>query len=598
MNKQKKVESMIGTGRFEGYHAALFRKDLISGFIVGVIAIPLGMAFAIASGVDPQYGIYTTIIAGILISLFGGSKFQIGGPTGAFIPILLAIVMQYGYENLLIAGLMAGVFLVLMGAFKLGSLIQFIPRPVTIGFTAGIAVIIFSGQIGNFLGLTGLERHESFIANMREILRHLDSVNVYSVMTALICLACVVLTPRVLPKVPGSLVGLVVSTVAAGLLFDGQVATIGTAYGAIPTALPAFSIPDITWARVVELIRPALIIAFLGGIESLLSAVVADGMTKSRHDSNRELIGQGIANIVTPLFGGIPATGAIARTATNIKNGAVSPISGIIHGIVVLLVLLLFAPYASSIPLACMAPILMVVAWNMSERKAFRHVLLTKTSDTVVLVASFVLTVLTDLTTAVEVGFLLAIVMFVKRMSQSLKVDKVLPDPDDKHHKVRAHMVTEERDCPQIRIHTIEGPLFFGAAGRFEQTVADDIRHQPAVLLLRMSKVPVLDTTGAANLSSLLANCEQYGGQVLVSGIQPQPLDMLRRTGLDVRIGEAHLFAHTGHAIAYALSQLNRERCLGCRHRAFSECESFSKARPAADRGLPASAGSVQLGQF
>ncbi len=595
MNTQKKVESMRGTGRFEGYRAALFRKDLISGFIVGVIAIPLGMAFAIASGVDPQYGIYTTIIAGILISLFGGSKFQIGGPTGAFIPILLAIVMQYGYENLLIAGLMAGVFLVLMGAFKLGSLIQFIPRPVTIGFTAGIAVIIFSGQIGNFLGLTGLERHERFLANMREIIRHLDAVNAYSVITALICLACVLLTQRFLPKVPGSLVGLVVSSVVAALLFNGEVATIGTAYGEIPTALPAFSMPDIAWGRIGELIRPALIIAFLGGIESLLSAVVADGMTKSRHDSNRELIGQGIANIVTPLFGGIPATGAIARTATNIKNGAVSPLSGIIHGVVVLLVLLLFAPYASLIPLASMAPILMVVAWNMSERKSFRHVLKTRTSDSFILMAAFVLTVFTDLTTAVEVGFLLAIVMFARRMSQSLKVDKVLPDPADKHHKVRAYMVTKERDCPQIRIHTIEGPLFFGAADRFEQTVTDDIRHQPAVLLLRMSKVPFLDTTGASNLSRLLAYCEQYGGQILISGIQPQPLDMLRRTGLDARIGEAHLFAHTGHAISYALSQLNRERCLGCRHQAFQECESFSRAVQAEDHRLPASAGSVQL---
>lgn len=284
---------MTGWGRFKGYNIASLRKDIISGTIVGVIAIPLGMAFAIASGVKPEYGIYTTIVAGILISLFGGSRFQIGGPTGAFIPILFAIAMQYGYENLLIAGMMAGVILVLMGVLRLGVLIKFIPKPVTIGFTAGIAVIIFSGQIANFLGLRDMKRHESFIDNMKEIGAHLSTINLYSILTAGVCLAVVVLGLRFAPKVPGSLIGLLCATVIAALFFSGKVTTIGSAYGDIPNTLPSFHFPVITWEKIKLLIRPAFVIALLGAIESLLSAVVADGMSGSRHDSNRELIGQG-----------------------------------------------------------------------------------------------------------------------------------------------------------------------------------------------------------------------------------------------------------------------------------------------------------------
>jgi SulP family sulfate permease len=285
------------------------------------------MAFAIAAGVHPQYGIYTTIIAGFLISLFGGSRFQIGGPTGAFVPILFTIVMQYGYENLLIAGLLAGILLVLMGIFKLGAFIKFIPRPVTIGFTTGIAVIIFTGQIASFLGLRDIQKHEDFLSNMKEIGIHLSTINLYSVITAVICFAIILLTSKFVPKIPGSLIGLLVSSMIAVWFFEGNVPTIGSTYGAIPSNLPSFHLPEITLERIKQLIGPAFVIAMLGGVESLLSAVVADGMTGSRHHSNRELIGQGIANIVAPLFGGIPATGAIARTATNIKSGATSPVS-------------------------------------------------------------------------------------------------------------------------------------------------------------------------------------------------------------------------------------------------------------------------------
>lgn len=569
---------MKWTGRYRQLDAAAFRKDLVSGMLVGIIAIPLGMAFAIASGVKPEYGIYTTIVAGIAISLLGGSRFQIGGPTGAFIPILFAIVLQYGYENLLIAGFLAGIILILMGAFKLGVLIRFIPRPVTVGFTTGIAVLIFTGQIANFLGLSGMKKHERFLPNMSEIGTHLSSIHLYSVVTAAICLATMLLTSARLPKIPGSLAGLVSSSVIAALFFQGHVATIGSSFGAIPGTLPHFHFPEITWDRVKVLIQPAFMIALLGGIESLLSAVVADGMTGTRHDSNRELIGQGIANMAAPLFGGIPATGAIARTATNIKNGAVSPLSGIIHGIVVFLVLLLCAPYASDIPLASMAPILMVVAWNMSERKEFAHILKSRTSDSFVLLITFLLTVLANLTTAVEVGLILSGLLFVKRMSEQLKVVKVLPDAADKSKRVKAYMVREDHDCPQAGIFTPEGPLFFGTAHRFEQFIADMTAQRPAIVLLRMSKVPYLDTTAEAKLARLVEDTEQSGGVVLISGIQQQPLRLIQKTGLHARIGKDRFFAHTGEAIDRLLTLVNPKQCVGCTHAAFRECETKSSS--------------------
>jgi sulfate permease, SulP family len=564
--------------RFEHYSFQSLRKDMFSGLIVGIIAIPLGMAFAIASGVKPEYGIYTTIIAGILISLLGGSKYQIGGPTGAFVPVLLGVVMSYGYENLLVAGFMAGIILLLMGILKLGSLIKYIPRPVTIGFTAGIAVIIFSGQIASFLGLTGIEKHEDFILNMKEILTNLNTINSYSILVSFMCLIIILFTPRFLPKVPGPLVGLVISTLVATIFFPEEVATIGSTYGQIQANLPDFHLPEITWEKIQLLIRPAFVIAILGGIESLLSAVVADGMTGSKHNSNRELMGQGIANIITPLFGGIPATGAIARTATNIKNGATSPVSGVIHGVVVLLVLLLFAPYASNIPLASMAPILMIVAWNMSERKQFIHVLKTKSSDSIILMITFLLTVFTNLTLAVEVGLILAAILFVKRMSDIHSVEKVLPDPLNKHHKVSSSVVKEGHDCPQISIFTIEGALFFGAAQLFENSIMNTIKLHPKVLVLRMSKVPYMDTTGEVYLKSIVRHFQQQDGTILLSGLKKQPLATLRKTGLFDEIGEHHMFEHTGDAISFALTKLDYKKCLGCKHFAFQECSGLSNA--------------------
>ncbi|HDR8183641.1 TPA: sulfate permease [Bacillus thuringiensis] len=565
------------TGRFEGYSLGHFQKDLLSGMIVGVVAIPLAMSFAIASGVKPEYGIYTTCIAGILISLFGGSKYQIGGPTGAFVPILLGIVITYGYENLLLAGLLAGIILCLMGIFKLGSLIKFIPRPVTIGFTSGIAVIIFTGQIASFLGLTGIKKHEEFSANLKEIFTHINTTNFYCVITALICFFVILITPKILPKVPGSLVGVVISTVIATVFFSGQVPTIGTAYGTIPNTLPQFDIPEITLERIKQLIGPAFVIAMLGGIESLLSAVVADGMTNSKHNSNKELIGQGVANIVTPLFGGIPATGAIARTATNIKSGAVSPLSGVIHGGFVLFTLLLLAPYASHIPLASMAPILMVVAWNMSEQKHFYHILKMKTGDSLVLLITFLLTVFTSLTTAVEIGLILAIILFTKRMSNMLVITKVLPDHTKRNEKLLPHVVNKAHDCPQISIYTIEGPLFFGAAQTFEHNILTTINYKPKVLILRMGKVPFIDITGESYFRNIVQHFKQQGGILLISGIQSELKVTLDKSGLYAEIGKENFFDHTGEAINCALGHLNTKKCIGCKHFAFHECTGLSQ---------------------
>ncbi|ATH93372.1 sulfate transporter [Bacillus glycinifermentans] len=523
------------SGRFEGYNLKRFQKDIVAGMVVGVVAIPLGMAFAIASGVKPEHGLYTVIVAGILISLLGGSKFQIGGPTGAFVPILFGIVLQYGFENLLIAGFMAGAILVILGLLKLGKIIKFIPRPVIIGFTAGIAVIIFTGEIAKFLGLRDVEKHESFYMNMREVVINLDTFSFYSILTAVVSLFFVLFTPKVLPKVPGALAGLLVSTLMATTLFPEQVVTIGSAYGEIPRNLPSFQFPELSLEKIVYLLPPALAIAMLGGIESLLSAMVADNMKGTRHDSNKELVGQGIANMAAPLFGGIPATGAIARTATNIRTGAASPVSGVVHGVFVLLVLLLFAPYASHIPLASMAPILMVVAWNMSERKEFANMLRLKNSDSVVLVVTFLLTVWQDLVFGVAGGILLAIITFIARMSQSFRIKK-----DAAESLVPAAASAEEKTFHRsVSIYTVEGPLFFGSSNSLEDSILNK-KQMPKLLILLMNKVDYMDSSAEGSLMTIVNRVHQQNGKVMIVGLQPQPRELLHKTGLFHKIGKQH----------------------------------------------------------
>lgn len=560
--------------RFRGLTKNDLKNDLIAGITVGVVAIPLGMAFAIASGVNPEYGIYTTIIAGLIVALIGGSHFQIAGPTGAFIPILLAIVLQYGYEDLLIAGMLAGVMLVLMGIFKFGSLITYIPRPVTIGFTSGIAIIIFTGQIENFLGLENIEKKEYFHENMLEIIRHVDEINLYSILIAVLGLLIIVFLPKLFPRVPVLLVALIVPAILSFFLFPGKMATIGTAFGGIPQSLPGFQLPTITFDKLLYLWGPAFAIAMLGGIESLLSAVVADGMTGKRHHSNKELVGQGVANIVTPFFGGIPATGAIARTATNIKSGAASPFSGVFQSAFVLLTLVLFAPLASHIPLASMAPILMVVAFNMSEYKTFGAVLKLRTSDSLVLVTTFLLTVFVNLTVAVPVGLLLAMVSFVRRVSQVLEVKNISPDnyvddlPDD------------QNVCPKIASFTIRGPLFFGAADQFETTLSQSIHKQPSVLILKMRHVSLIDVTGITNLETLVKKFLKRGGTVMITELNDDVLEMMKRSGLYDTIGAEYFFDHTTNAINKALDLISTKKCPICSKHSDGKCQMYRKVEP------------------
>ncbi|WP_281201445.1 SulP family inorganic anion transporter [Bacillus altitudinis] len=528
-------------GRFEGYDSSKFRRDLIAGLVVGVVAIPLGMAFAIASGVGPEYGLYTVIVAGILISLFGGSKYQIGGPTGAFVPILFGIVSQYGIENLLIAGFMAGCMLVLFGIFKLGKLMKLIPRPVIIGFTAGIAVIIFSGQIANFLGLKGVEKHESFFLNMREIVVHLGTANSLAILTAIVGLIVILAAQKYIPKIPGALLGLLVSTFIAVLFFQGQVETIGSAYGEIPRQLPTFAFPELTIEKIIYLLPPAIVIALLGGVESILSAMVADNMKGSKHDSNKELVGQGIANMAAPLFGGIPATGAIARTATNIKNGGASPISGVVHGVVVLLILMLFAPYASMIPLAAMAPILMFVAWNMSEKKEFINIVKVKNADSLVLVVTFLLTVIGDLIIGVTAGLILAFIAFIKKMSQTTNIHTNVAVPQIE----TAAALERETDQKGISMYSIEGPLFFGTTDSLENSILDHVQTKPKTLILLMNKVNYMDTSAEAVLMNISNRLKHHNGKLMIVGLQSQPKELLHRTGLFHHIGKQHFFERT-----------------------------------------------------
>lgn len=515
--------------RFAHYNAAGFRQDLVAGITVGIVAIPLGMAFAIASGVKPEYGLYTTIIAGFLVALFGGSRYQVAGPTGAFIPILLAIVLQYGYEDLLIAGFLAGVFLLIMSLLGVSQLIQFVPRSVTIGFTAGIAVIIFSGQLANFFGLTDVKKFEYFHQNMLELGRQAHTFNGYSIVLAIIGFATIFIITKLAPRIPVLLVALLVPTIISIVLFSGKVETIGTAFGGIPSALPPFQLPQITFQKILYLWQPALIIAALGAIESLLSTVVADEMTHTKHNAKRELFGQGIANMVTPLFGGIPATGAIARTATNIRSGGVSPMSSIIQSVFVLLFVILLGPYASYIPLAAMAPILMYVSWNMVSRRAFIQIGKVKSGDAVVLWVTFILTIFVDLTTAVQVGILLAAVFFLKKMIGELRFTAQKPSAEEQLQFGQA-----------VTKYVIAGPLFFGTAKRFEDEFPAWLQSE--VLLLQMKQVSAIDATGEAALASLLDRAEAEGIRVIIKQLPVEQRTLLKRSGLYDKVGEANFY--------------------------------------------------------
>jgi SulP family sulfate permease len=558
----------------QGYDRSRFGKDVVAGAIVGVVALPLAMAFAIASGVSPDRGLYTAIIAGAAISLFGGSRYQIGGPTGAMVAVLSVIVIRYGLNDLLLACFLAGVMLILMGVLRAGALIRFIPFPVTTGFTSGIAVLIFSGQINNFLGLTGLPAHELFHLNLLESLRHLMDTNVYAVVTALIALAAILAIPRITSAVPGSLAGMLLASFVVAFA-AWPVETIGSRFGGIPRTLPLPALPDISFASLLRVISPAFTIAILGAIESLLSCVVADARTGDQHDSNKELVGQGIANCLSPIFGGMPATGAIARTATNIRNGGNSPVAGVVHAATLLLIMLVFAPWASQIPLACMAPVLMVVAYNMSEIHQVRHILKGARSDAIVLGVTFLLTVFADLTVAVTFGLLAASVLFIKRIGEAHRIEKALPDVSDPRQRVRA-LQEDNAGCPQVTILNVDGALFFGAAARFEREV---VQHIDGIhtLIIRMGRVPIIDASGEKALRSVLEGCRKKKVSLMITGLQEQPAALLESTGLLESIGEGAIVPRTGPAIDAALRAMDVLVCSTCPSHAFRECTELKR---------------------
>lgn len=520
----------------EAWRAGLFHRrhlmrNLGAGLVVGVVALPLAMAFAIASGARPEQGIYTGIVAGLLAALFGSSRVSISGPTGAFIVILAGITAKYGIDGLQIATLMAGLILLAMGLVKLGAIIRFIPTPVVTGFTTGIAVIIFVGQWKDFFGLapaaSGHHFHEKLIA----LVEALPGLHLPTTLLALGALAIVVLMPRVLRRIPSPLVAMLAVTLAqAYFQFDG-VATIGSAFGGIPAGLPELHLPQVSFARVLELLGPAFTIAMLGAIESLLCAVVADGMIGTRHDPNQELVGQGIANIAAPMLGGFAATGAIARTATNIRNGGDSPLAGVVHALFLLAVIVALAPLAAHIPLAALAAILFVVAWNMSEARHFvdllRHA---PANDKALLLITFLLTVFADLVIAVNVGVLLAALLFMKRMSETVTIEG---ESDTSLAGV----------CPVgvpkgVQIYSIDGPLFFGAAASFERTLAG-LHDQTRVLILRLGEVPIIDATAMQALADITRRFQQRGVKVMLCEANTRINKKLRNFGLLAQVRQA-----------------------------------------------------------
>lgn len=509
-------------------------RNLVAGVIVGVVALPLAMAFAIASGVKPEQGIYTAIIGGLLVSLFGGSRLQIAGPTGAFIVILAGVTAKYGVDGLQLATMMAGIILFLLGISRLGALIKFIPDPVILGFTAGIGVIIWVSQWKDFFGLPAVQG-EHFHQKLWHLLQALPELHLATTLLALLSLALLLWVPKIpaLKRLPAPLVAMVLATALQSLFQFQGVATIGSAFGGIPQGLPTLQLPEISLPRILDLIGPAFAIAMLGAIESLLSAVVADGMAGTRHDSNQELIGQGIANLATPLFGGFAATGAIARTATNIRNGGSSPLAGITHAVVLVLIILFLAPLAANIPLCALAAILFVVAYNMSELHHFRRMVQrAPRADVAILLCTFVLTVFSDLVIAVNIGVILAMLHFLRRMASSVEVQQVVGEDleNELRGKGRGHLPAG------VLIYTIEGPLFFGAAETFERALAQT-HSDPRLLIIRLKHVPFMDITGLQTLEEVIGQLHKRGIVVKLCEANLKVHAKLERVGILHAIG-------------------------------------------------------------
>jgi len=547
------------------YNKQQFTTDLLAGIIVGIVALPLAIAFGIASGVTPEKGIITAIVAGLIVSVLGGSKVQIGGPTGAFIIIIYGIIQQYGFEGLTIATLMAGVFLIMFGVLHLGTIIKYIPYPIVVGFTSGIALTIFTTQIKDLFGLTMESVPSDFIEKWVAYIGSFGTIDLWSAGVGIGSVAVIAAWPMIakynnlLKKLPGSLIAIIVMTVAVLLLkqYAGveSVETIGDRFS-ISNQLPDAEMPSISWNVIKGLVSPAITIAILGAIESLLSATVADGVIGDRHDSNTELIAQGVANLASPIFGGIPATGAIARTMTNINNGGRTPVAGIVHAAVLLLIFLFLMPLAQYIPMACLAGVLVIVSYNMSGWRSFASIMKNPKSDVIVLVVTFLLTVIFDLTIAIEVGLICACLLFMRRMAETTDVKVISDEIDPEEEQSDFQMGNlEHLTIPEgVEVYEINGPYFFGAGNKFEDLMATMGHKRPKVRIIRMRKVPFVDSTGIHNLTNLCAMSQKEGIQVVLSGVNPKVQAVLHKSGFDQMLGEENICSHINIALERANS--------------------------------------------
>ena len=547
-----------------GYDKQTLVQDLLAGVIVGIVALPLAIAFGIASGATPEAGILTAIVAGFIISFFGGSKVQIGGPTGAFIVIVYGIIQDYGMSGLAIATFMAGAFLILMGILHLGTIIKYIPYPIVVGFTSGIALTIFATQIKDLFGLQIESVPAGFLDKWVVYFRNFGSVSWWSLLIGVGSILVIVFTPKISRKIPGSLVAIIIMTVVClilrGVGVEG-IETIGDRFS-ISTELPQAEVPKISWENITRLAQPAMVIAMLGAIESLLSAAVADGVIGDRHDSNQELVAQGIAgiaNMVSPLIGGIPATGAIARTMTNINNGGRTPVAGIAHAIVLALIYLFLMPLVKFIPMACLAGILVVVSYNMSEWRSFKAILKNPKSDIIVLLVTFFLTVIFDLTIAIEVGVLIACLLCMKRMAETTNVsvlsDEIDPNADSDVQGNLDHLTIPEG----VKVYEINGPYFFGIGNKFEEMMGD-MGGRAKVRIIRMRKVPFIDSTGVHNLSNMCKMCSQMGVKVVLSGVNPKVMKVIEDAGMDDVVGKENICSHINLALQRAEQILSAQR--------------------------------------
>ena len=548
----------------KGYKKETLMADIMAGIIVGIVALPLAIAFGIASGVSPEKGIITAIVAGLAISVFGGSRVQIGGPTGAFIVIIYGIIQQYGLEGLTIATILAGIFLILLGVFHLGTIIKYIPYPIVVGFTSGIALTIFTTQISDVLGLAEtvidtngqeiiapLKTPGDFLGKWMCYIEHIGSINWWNTAVSIASIVIIALTPRFSKKIPGSLIAIIVMTIGVYLLkmYGGVscIETIGDRF-TINSTLPDAEMPSMTWETIKQLISPAITIAVLGAIESLLSATVADGVVGDHHDSNQELVGQGIANIVSPIFGGIPATGAIARTMTNINNGGRSPIAGIIHAVVLLLIFLFLMPYAQYIPMACLAGVLVIVAYNMSEWRTFKQLLKNPKSDITVLLITFILTVIFDLTIAIEVGLVIACLLCMRRMAETTQVS-VITDEIDPNTESDVQLHEEHLIIPEgVEVYEINGPYFFGIANRFEE-VMQQMGDRPKVRIIRMRKVPFIDSTGIHNLTNFCEMSQRENIHIILSGVNEKVHKVLQKSNFYTLLGKENICTNINEAL-------------------------------------------------